>query len=186
MSGSKGRLLCWSPVPARYPLPKETSGGRPGGGQSPQGQHHPAPARHARLRDEGVPALERGGRRRLCSPVGPRLRRRGRLGHHRHHRLLWSVEPHGQCDQHDAQPRVLHARAGTAGPLRAPAPHCASCRTQSGKGTDLPVFTSAQTMVPPPAAQRMSGAPTRVIRPQVWKELRPGSQAYRRSSTSSG
>jgi len=48
--------------------------------EPPQGRHQPAPARHARLRHEGLPALARGGRRRLCRAARARLRRRGSSG----------------------------------------------------------------------------------------------------------
>jgi hypothetical protein len=48
-------------------LREKTAGGRPGGRQLPQGRHHAAPARHAGLRDEGLPAVRRTGRCRLCA-----------------------------------------------------------------------------------------------------------------------
>ena len=54
---------------------------RPGGGEPPQGRHHAAPARHARLRDEGLHRLARGRGRRLRGAARARLQRRGHLGH---------------------------------------------------------------------------------------------------------
>ena len=39
--------------------------------------------------------------------VADQVGRRGHLGHCGYYRLLWPVKPHGQLQQHDAQPRVL-------------------------------------------------------------------------------
>ena len=49
---------------------QESADRRPDRGQLPQGRHHAAPARHARLRDEGEPARPTRFRRRIL-PQSP-------------------------------------------------------------------------------------------------------------------
>ena len=73
----------------------------------PQGRYHAAPARHARLRDEG----ERGGAQDFgggfCRDRGPRLQRRRHLGYRRDLGVLRAVEPDGE--RHRACARTMNS-----------------------------------------------------------------------------
>ena len=87
---------------------EESADRRPDRRQLPQGGHHAAAARHARLRHEGEPRGQRGIGGGFCRGRRPRLYRRRHLGHHRDLRLLCVVEPVGQRHRDASQRRILH------------------------------------------------------------------------------
>ena len=90
---------------------------RPDRRQLPQGRHHAAAARHARLRHEGEPGGQHGFGGGFCRDRRPRLFRRRHLGHHGDRGLLRAVEPAGQRHRDAPERRVLHD--GTAAESRA-------------------------------------------------------------------
>ena len=97
---------------------------RPGRGQLPQGRHHAAPARDARLRDQGRDDSAAIDDADFAALRDARLQRRRRLGHRRHRRVLRPVEPDGQRHRDAAERRVLpdgpraHASRSTPGLAR--------------------------------------------------------------------